>query len=109
MARESGLSDNPRVVAELRPGDSIGSSLAALLTGAEKYYAFDVCHYATNQRNIAMLEELARLVTDRAPIPDAHEFPRLVPQLDAYAFPSAILTENRMAHALRPDRLERIR
>jgi len=52
MSRESGLSDTPRVVAELGPGDSIGIGIAALLTGAEKYYAFDVCRYATNQRNI---------------------------------------------------------
>ena len=109
MARESGLSDNPRVVAELGPGDSIGVGLAALLTGAEKYYAFDVCQYATNQRNIVIFEELLRLVSDRSPIPGAQEFPRLVPVLGAYHFPSGILTEGRLAECLRKDRVERIR
>ena len=51
MAHRSGLSTQPEVVAELGPGDSLGIGMAALLTGAEVYYAFDVVEYASNQRN----------------------------------------------------------
>lgn len=109
MARESLLNDNPRIVAELGPGDSIGTGLAALLTGAEKYYAFDVCDYRTTSKNVEIFEQLVRLFSHRTAIPDANEFPRLIPQLASYKFPSELLPENRMAHSLRAERLERIR
>lgn len=33
------------VVAELGPGDSLGTGIAALLCGVEQYYAFDVKPY----------------------------------------------------------------
>ena len=39
-------------IAELGPGDSIGIGLAALLTGANIYYAFDIIQFASNQMNL---------------------------------------------------------
>jgi len=39
----------PSVVVELGPGKSLGTGLAALLSGAEKFCAFDVVQYASNK------------------------------------------------------------
>jgi len=42
MAKSNGLNFHPKVVAELGPGDSLGIGLAALISGSDKYFAFDV-------------------------------------------------------------------
>ncbi|MEA5112414.1 MAG: methyltransferase domain-containing protein [Geobacteraceae bacterium] len=81
----------PRVVAELGPGDSLGIGLAALLSGSERYQAFDVVRFALHGHNIRMLEELAGLFRRQAAIPDDTEFPNLFPRLDNYDFPLEVL------------------
>ena len=58
MAKLNGLTTHPDVIAELGPGDSLGIGLAALLSGANKYYAFDAVQYATNKRNFEIFYEL---------------------------------------------------
>src|SRR4051812_1903806 len=62
----SGSRRIPVTVAELGPGDSLGTGLAALLTGVEHYYALDVASYADPQRSIAILDELVQLFEERA-------------------------------------------
>jgi hypothetical protein len=109
MARESGLDDDPRVVAELGPGDSLGIGLAALLAGADHYVGLDIVPYASASRNLAVLEELIGLFAARAPIPDSNEFPAVKPYLPSYAFPHAILGADRLARCLAPARVEAIR
>ena len=109
MARAHALPTQPAVVAELGPGDSLGVGLAALLSGSEKYYAFDVVRYARNDRDLAIFDELVALFRARAPIPGPDEFPLITPLLDNYAFPQDILTENRLALALAPERVAAIR
>lgn len=42
MAYKNGLPVHPDTVAGLGPGDSLGFGLAALISGADKYFAFDV-------------------------------------------------------------------
>jgi hypothetical protein len=108
-AHENGLNDDPKRVAELGPGDSIGIGLAAMLTGAERYYAFDVVVHANTARNLAIFEKLVVLFRDRADIPGPDEFPRVGPELADYTFPRHILSVNRMSSALRTSRLDRIR
>lgn len=109
QAAGHGLDTDPRVVAELGPGASLGVGVAALLCGAERYYAFDVvCHTAT-ARNRTVFEDLVRLFEARASIPDAAEMPLVWPPLASYAFPHATLTPERLARNLAPERLERIR
>jgi hypothetical protein len=104
-----GLNCNPRTVAELGPGDSLGVGLAALLSGAERYYALDVVEHASAAHNIAVLDALVDLFRARAPIPDDAAFPHVMPRLPNYRFPHHILTPQRLERALAPERVERIR
>lgn len=109
MAHQYGLSPYPKVVAELGPGHSIGIGLAALLSGAEKYYAFDIVKHAATQKNLEIFDELVYLFQNRANIPGEDEFPRLKPYLDSYTFPIEILTDGRMDHAMNDKRIRHIR
>jgi hypothetical protein len=49
---ENGLRKIPDSMAELGPGDSIGTGLAALLSGVNHYYALDIIRYANNDVDI---------------------------------------------------------
>ena len=96
-------------VAELGPGDSIGTGLAALLTGAERYMGLDAYPFAGNQANVTIFEELVKLLEARTAIPDDREFPEVWPRLQSYAFPKDILTGEIMAKSLAAPRVEEIR
>ena len=109
MAHQKPRRDDFRTIAELGPGDSLGTGLCGILTGASRYLAFDVVSHANTERNAAVLEDLIRLLSSRTPIPDDTEYPKVDPRLDSYAFPSDILTDERLARTLAPDRLDRIR
>lgn len=109
QAHRAGVWNFPRAVAELGPGNSLGMGLSALLTGAERYYAFDVVEHATSAGNLAIFDQLVELFAARAPIPDENEFPAVKPFLDSYAFPGDVLTEAHLEQSLHPTRLARIR
>src|SRR5215813_9347467 len=70
MAYENGLPLHPKVVAEIGPGDSFGIGLAALISGAEKYYALDIVDYANYERNSEVFSELVQLFKNKENIPD---------------------------------------
>jgi hypothetical protein len=109
IAAENGYDTGPRTVAELGPGSSLGIGLAALLSGAERYLAFDVVAHAKPEQNLAVFEELVELFGRRAPIPDEQELPEVLPRLGSYDFPFALLPESRLSSALAPGRIERVR
>jgi SAM-dependent methyltransferase len=109
MLRASGLPTDPEVVAELGPGDSLGLGLAALLSGASRYYALDVVRYAASPRNVEVLDQLVALFVARASIPGPDELPEAKPVLDGYEFPNDVLTPARLEQALAPSRVEAIR
>ncbi len=109
MVHQAGLDTRPKVVAELGPGDSIGTGLAALLTGCEKYYALDVVKYADRQVNLEIFDELVALFAERRSIPGRDEFPAITPQLNSCRFPHEILTDGRLAETLAPSRIQEIR
>lgn len=109
IAAGHGMPTNPSVVAELGPGDSLGTGLAALISGADMYYAFDVVDFASASRNLGIFDELVELFRSRADIPGPDEFPKIKPFLDDYRFPAAIFTEERLKRALDDDRLAKIR
>jgi SAM-dependent methyltransferase len=104
-AHQAGVSVPPRSLAELGPGESLGTGIAALLSGAQAYYAFDVLRYADRETNLAVLDQLISLFRARARVPGPDEFPELRPDLDSYEFPRQILTEDRLDESLRPERL----
>ena len=109
LAHAHGLPTNPRVLAELGPGHSLGVGLAAMICGANDYFALDVCRDADIQRNVDVFDALVELFRKREPIPDNAEFPRVRPFLASYDFPSEILTENRLVRAMDAQRLASIR
>ena len=109
MAARHGLPTCPEIVAELGPGDSLGVAIAAILSGVREYYAFDVVEYARNENNLRVLDECIRLFASRAEIPGDEEFPKLCPRLDSYAFPSDVLTGERLARSLNPNRIRTLR
>jgi hypothetical protein len=108
-AAANGLDTDPKAVAELGPGDSIGIGIASVLTGVERYYAFDVVAHANTPRNLEIFDGLVELFRARVDIPDAREYPRVGPALNDYRFPSQLLSPDRMAAALDPRRLARVR
>lgn len=109
MANNNGLNSNPKIVAELGPGDSLGIGLAALISGGEKYFALDLVEHANVERNLKIFDELVTLFRSRVAIPGEGEFPRVKPCLNVYDFPVNILDENRMQYALQESRLKLIR
>jgi hypothetical protein len=109
LAQQAGLRTQPKVVAELGPGDSLGIGLAALLSGTQKYYAFDVVKYANSAVNFDILDELTSLFVKCEPIPGPQEFPLIQPPLQSYEFPHHILTEERLRESLAAERIRSIR
>jgi hypothetical protein len=105
----AGLGAKWPVVAELGPGDSLGTGIAALLSGAEKYYAFDVKPYFHNETNLEMLDQLVDLFRRREPIPGEEEFPGVMPRLADYSFPSDVLPSQVLKAALADNRIVAIR
>jgi SAM-dependent methyltransferase len=108
-AAANGLDTNPKAVAELGPGDSIGIGIAAVLTGVERYYAFDLVAHANTPRNLQIFDGLVELFRARADIPNGTEYPRVRPTLSDYRYPVDLLSEDRMRAALDPRRLAIIR
>lgn len=108
-AHANGLKSRPQAVAELGPGDSLGIGCAALLCGAEKYYALDTVAHDNLTRNLAVLDALVELFKSHAPIPDDTEFTKVRPRLQSYGFPDAVLTPAALAENLTTSRIERIK
>ncbi len=106
---ECGLVGVPPHVAELGPGDSLGTGVAALLTGAARYTALDVVAHGDLTRTINLVDEIAELVARKTPIPGPDEFPDVYPRLRDYDFPSALLGESALQAALVPARVAAIK
>ena len=104
-----GAATDPRTVAEIGPGASIGVGIAALIGGAERYYGFDIKAYAIDVENLALFDELVSLFETRAPVPGYDEFPTIKPALPTTAFPDQFLTSKRLRRALAPSRLRALR
>lgn len=103
-----GLPTRFETVAELGPGDSLGIGLAAILTTASRYYAFDAVPHARTEANLSALDRLVELIRQNAAIPGTDEFPEISPHVDSLEFPGQLL-DGRLAASTAPPRLEAIR
>jgi hypothetical protein len=99
----------PKIVAELGPGDSIGIGIAALLSGAQKYFALDLVRYSNLQKNLEIFDDLVSMFAASSRIPDDFEFPFLYPRLDSYDFPAHLFGLNQLRESLAPARVAAIR
>jgi SAM-dependent methyltransferase len=109
LTARHGFISHPHTVAELGPGDSIGTGLAALLSGCQVYLAFDIVPFTSLESNVRVLDELVELFQRRASIPDDAEFPALYPRLDHYAFPEDLFPGDHLEKALGEERIRAIR
>jgi len=106
---DAGADTNPRTIAEIGPGASIGTGLAGLIAGAERYHGFDIKAYGSSPQNLAVFDDLVALFKSRAAIPGTDEFTNIKPALKTTDFPRHILTDARLSSALADDRLARLR
>lgn len=108
LLRSAGVVDMPMTVAELGPGSSHGVGFAALIAGAERYYALDLIDFSHTAQNLVVFDQIATMFRERRPIPSSGLHSLRFPDLDDYSFPDflAINTtdrfENRIA-AIRQD------
>lgn len=103
----NGMKAVPSSVLELGPGESIGTGVAALLSGAERYVAIDAVPHMRPEANLAVLRELVGLFRERAPRPPGG-FPVIDRYLDERRFPAAALGEAHLERSLAPARVARI-
>lgn len=108
FAWEHGLTSIPSVVAELGPGDSIGTGLAAMLSGADHYFALDIIQHANIDANLKIFDELVALFTARSDRP-TKGWPDYDPHLRGKLFPHHILTPEVLERSLAPQRVDAIR
>jgi hypothetical protein len=108
LLRESGMRTIPTALAELGPGMSLGTGLAAMLSGVDRYYALDVVQHSSIEINLRIFDELVEMFQKRAPRP-VRGWPDYDSYLDARLFPSHILTDEWLKRTLAPQRLARIR
>ena len=99
----------PKTVAELGPGDSLGTSLAALLSGVDRVVVLDVVKYWDANRNLEIFEELVLLFKNKKDVPGNETFPRIRPKIFNYCYPSNIISDELLKKSLSVDRLDQIR
>ncbi len=102
-----GMQRPPATVLELGPGASVGTGVAALLSGAERYVAVDTVAHMKPDANAAVFHELVGMFRNRAPGP-ASGFPPFQQYLDERRFPSHVLDQATLGAALDPARLDRL-
>lgn len=78
-------------IGELGPGDSIGTGLAGLLSGANQYVGLDIFPFSKKADLNRIFDDLVELYVRKESIPDQREFPGVFPPLDSYHFPDQLI------------------
>lgn len=94
----------PKTVAELGPGAALGVGLAALLSGADTYYALDIVEYSRIESNLELLDDMVAFFRRRTPVSTGYAGDSPEP-----TFPRHILTDELLAETLSEPRLADIR
>jgi hypothetical protein len=105
---KNGFTKIPNTIAELGPGDSIGTGLAGLVCGSKKLYALDVVKHTNIKNNISVFDKLVTLFAKRSAMPDDNGLVR-GPSLTSYNFPSEIFTDNNLEKLLDKSRIQCLR
>jgi len=84
-------------VGELGPGDSIGTGLAALLSGAKTYVGLDLVPFSATADLLDIFQTLVQMFSEREAIPDEQEFPGIRPKLKSYVFPHHLIDSSNLA------------
>ena len=93
----------PASVLEIGPGRTLGAGLAALLSGTQKYLAFDASALLTPVEDAPLLQALATLFRQRLPFAERDRI------LTSTTFPGELFPGERLAESLSDQRLARIR
>ncbi len=99
----------PRVIAELGPGSSLGFGIAALIAGADRYYALDLTKRFSCKETLETFDQLVVLFQRRAPIPNDGWCARIFPFVDDLVCPDDIIGGEELSAVLTTDRLSRLR
>lgn len=106
--RDAGVGAPRGTLVELGPGDTLGVSLAALLSGVERAVALDVVPHADAAANRAALAELVALFRARAAVPGDDEFPAMRPRLGTRRSPGELVGDATIDAALASEHVARI-
>lgn len=104
---QAGMHHIPQSVVELGPGASVGTGVAALLSGAHRYTGIDAVDFTSSKSNMEAFHGLELLFRNRAPRPSSG-FPPYDQYLDERLFPSHILSPEVLARALENERVKAI-
>lgn len=106
---DAGFDTQFQTVAELGPGDSLGIGLSAMLTGADRYFAFDALRHARTAENLRTLDQLVDFFARHEDIPDVGEFPEIWPPIRSNQFPATLFENGNLSEAIAPARIAAIR
>lgn len=110
LANSYGRTVRPETVVEIGPGAMLTVGICALLTGARRYFAFDLVRHANTEANLEALDRLVKMYKGRAAVKNARGgFPDYGAFLDEKDFPSAAAPDDLLERTLAPDRLDAIR
>jgi len=109
LGRHAHFSLRGKTVLEFGPGSSFALGIAALLSGAERYYAFDMIDHTVDLRNLMVFDAMVEMFRKRASIPAQGWSEHVFPFLDDGRFPSDLLPDSLLEQTLLPERVQRLR
>jgi SAM-dependent methyltransferase len=107
LLKSVGVTRVPKTVAELGPGSTPGAGFAALIAGADKYYALDFVDHSNLNTSVKVFDDLVSLFRKKAMIPASGQHSMIFPDLDSYEFPDCLSFEP--SSALFEERVSKIR